>query len=170
MENTCKGKKLMWIFSEHSQTCIVRLLTSQKLRAQVTWLESEPAPLKVEIQYLVKLSTSPHAMQIFLFPGHSPTYFSMGLMTYPLNTKEMLDKESLSRRMINLAKCSQSFAMKTFHLCHSKLCKRWIRVVFAYAKKKIHFIMVRYCFQHVFHIRYKKSQMKSKKKCWPDLL
>lgn len=44
-------------------------------------------------------------IDVFLFPGHFPTYFSVGLMTYPLNTKEMLDKESLSRHMINLANC-----------------------------------------------------------------
>lgn len=74
----------------------------------------------------------------FSFPGQSPTYFSMGLMTYPLNTKEMLDKESLSRWMINLAKHEHSFAMETFHLCHSKLCKRCIHGGFAYAKNAFH--------------------------------
>lgn len=47
---------------EHSQPHTVILLTSQKLRAQVIWLGSEPAPLEVEIQYLVKVFTSPHAV------------------------------------------------------------------------------------------------------------
>lgn len=40
---------------------VLLFLTSQKLGAQVVQLEAEPAPLQVEIQDLVKLSTAPHA-------------------------------------------------------------------------------------------------------------
>lgn len=62
VENACKGKQLMQDLLEPSQPHTVILLTSQKLRAQVIWLGSEPAPLEVEIQYLVKVFTSPHVV------------------------------------------------------------------------------------------------------------